>query len=210
MIELQDITLNKDDKTIFNHLNIKFDKGKSYALIGKSGSGKSTLLNLIAGLEKNKKHQIMIDGKLQKFNHQFYKNDLGYLFQNYGLIDNLSIDANLDLGLAFKKISRQQKKALKLKYLKEFGLTADSKRKVHTLSGGEQQRVALIRLILKDPAIILADEPTGSLDQQTGLQIMDALFSMLTKDKVLIMATHDMTLAERCDEIIDIEKYKKI
>lgn len=209
MIELKDISIKKSDKVIFNHMNTTFEFGKSYALIGQSGSGKSTLLNILAGIEKIKPEQLLINGQPQKFNRQFYRDKLGYLFQNYGLVDQLSIDDNLDIGLKFKKISKADKNELKEQYLQKFQLTNDKKRKVHTLSGGEQQRIALIRLIMKDPVIILADEPTGSLDPATGQKILNALLEMITDDKVLIMATHDMAIAQQCDVIINIQDLNK-
>lgn len=109
MIELKDISVEKSDKVIFNHMSATFEFGKSYALIGQSGSGKSTLLNILAGIEKIKPEQLLINGQPQKFNRQFYSDKLGYLFQNYGLIDQLSINDNLDIGLKFKQMSKVEK-----------------------------------------------------------------------------------------------------
>ncbi|WP_246879275.1 ATP-binding cassette domain-containing protein, partial [Staphylococcus aureus] len=135
---------------------------------------------------------------------------LGYLFQNYGLIDNLTVNENLDIGLAYKKISKKEKEQIKIRYIEQFGLSNSLKRKVHTLSGGEQQRVALIRMMLKDPIVMLADEPTGALDPKTGQMIIQSLFGLVDENKVLILATHDMAIANQCDEIIDLEQYRKV
>lgn len=205
-IQLNHLSIRKDNYQLFEDVNLTFEYGKSYALIGTSGCGKSTLLNTIAGIEKVGKEQILFNGQVQKFNAKFYREQLGYLFQNYGLVEILSIDENLDIGLAYKKLSKKEKEILKLKYLSQFGLTKDKKRKVHTLSGGEQQRVALIRLMLKEPTIILADEPTGALDPETGKLIMQLLLNLVDEHNILIMATHDMNIAKQCDEVIDLTK----
>lgn len=173
MIELKDLTIQKGNTHILKKLNLKFQCGKSYALIGKSGCGKSTLLNTIAGLEKTGKQYVYFNGQLEQFKSNFYRDKLGYLFQNYGLIDNLTVNENLDIGLAYKKISKKEKEQIKIRYIEQFGLSNSLKRKVHTLSGGEQQRVALIRMMLKDPIVMLADEPTGALDPKTGQMIFN-------------------------------------
>lgn len=209
MIELKDLTIQKGNTSILKKLNLKFQCGKSYALIGKSGCGKSTLLNAIAGLEKMGKQHVYFNGQLERFKSNFYRDKLGYLFQNYGLIDNLTVSENLDIGLAYKKISKKEKEQLKMLYLEQFGLSDSLKRKVHTLSGGEQQRVALIRMMLKNPVVMLADEPTGALDPKTGQMIIQTLFNLVDKNKVLILATHDMAIVNQCDVIIDLEQFKK-
>ncbi|MGZ1874903.1 ABC transporter ATP-binding protein [Staphylococcus argenteus] len=210
MIELKDLTIQKGNTSILKKLNLKFQCGKSYALIGKSGCGKSTLLNAIAGLEKMGKQHIYFNGQEERFKSNFYREKLGYLFQNYGLIDNMTVNENLEIGLAYKKISKKEKEQLKIRYLEQFGLYDSLKRKVHMLSGGEQQRVALIRMILKDPTIILADEPTGALDPKTGQLIIQTLFNLVDENKVLILATHDMAIANQCDVVIDLEQFKNV
>lgn len=122
----------------------------------------------------------------------------------------MTVNENLDIGLAYKKISKKEKEQIKIRYIEQFGLSNSLKRKVHTLSGGEQQRVALIRMMLKDPIVMLADEPTGALDPKTGQMIIQSLFGLVDENKVLILATHDMAIANQCDEIIDLEQYRKV
>lgn len=137
MIELKNITIQKGKRTIFDNVNLKFEPGKSYALIGHSGSGKSTLLNTIAGFETLKKGEVQLDQKRLKADFRFYRDILGYVFQNYGLVDSMTINQNLDMALAFKKGSRSGKKQLKTHSLQKVGLDIEGKRKVATLSGGE-------------------------------------------------------------------------
>ncbi|SYW06682.1 conserved protein of unknown function [Oenococcus oeni] len=129
--------------------------------------------------------------------------------QNYGLIDNQNVKENLDIGLAYRKIPAKEKSALKKQVLEDLNLKVDLYRRISTLSGGEQQRVALARLILKDPKVVLADEPTGSLDQDNGLVIITHLLKMAGKGATVIIATHDPAVAEKCDQRINIEDFKK-
>lgn len=166
------------------------------------------MLNIIAGFETLKKGEVQLDQKRLKADFRFYRDILGYVFQNYGLVDSMTINQNLDMALAFKKGSRSGKKQLKTHSLQKVGLDIEGKRKVATLSGGEQQRVALARLILKQPRLILADEPTGSLDEANGQKVMELLFDMVDDTRTLIIATHDLTLAQQCDEIIQVDTLK--
>lgn len=205
MIKIQGLTITKEGNTIFKNLNYSFKNGNSYALMGYSGSGKSTLLNSIAGFEKIDSGNIYLNGKKLIADNHFYKTQLGYLFQNYGLIDNLSVDENLDIGLAFQKQSKAEKRKRKNILLTELNVNVDLKRKISTLSGGEQQRIALIRLLLKNPNIILADEPTGSLDRTNGEKILDKLLACLNDNKIIIIATHDTDVAKKCNVVVNME-----
>lgn len=206
MIELKSVGKTIGNKVLYKNLTTEFKTGNSYALIGASGSGKSTLLNMIAGLDSPTSGAILIDGKaLSKKNSQnFFRNSLGYMFQNFALIDNKTIKENLMLALAYKKISRNEKSKRINNILNRLNIMIDTTVKVYTLSGGEQQRVALARLILKEPTIILADEPTGSLDQENGDQIIDSLMSLKNESTIIIIATHDLKLAKKCDAILNM------
>lgn len=210
MLKLENINIKKGEKTIINNLNLKFEKGKSYALIGPSGGGKTTLLNTIAGFEKLKEGSVLFEGKdLKKHNPTlYYRNKLGCLFQNYGLVENMTVFQNINIGIAFKKWSKRLKKEKIQSMLHLLNLSVDLNRKVATLSGGEQQRIALARLLLKSPELILADEPTGSLDPKNGETIIAHLLDMTKANKTVIIATHDMRLADSCDKVIDIGKFK--
>ncbi|MHD0398160.1 ATP-binding cassette domain-containing protein [Staphylococcus simulans] len=210
MLKLENINIKKGKKAIINQLNFTFERGNSYALIGPSGGGKTTLLNTIAGFETLKEGTVIFEGKdLKKVNHTlYYRDKLGYLFQNYGLVENMTVFQNIEMGIAFKKWRKKLKVEKMNTMLDLLNLSVDLKRKVSTLSGGEQQRIALARLILKSPELILADEPTGSLDPNNGALIMKHLLDMTNDNKTVIIATHDMRLAQSCDEVIDIGKFK--
>ncbi|MDI4584527.1 putative bacteriocin export ABC transporter [Oenococcus sp. UCMA 14587] len=210
MIKVENVSKIIAGKTIFSNVNLLLQTGQSYALVGHSGSGKSTFLNCIGSLE-NFSGEIRVDDQpLSKINKRnYFRQTLGYLFQNYGLIDNQNVKENLDIGLAYRKIPAKEKSALKKQVLEDLNLKVDLHRRISTLSGGEQQRVALARLILKDPKVVLADEPTGSLDQDNGLVIITHLLKMAGKGATVIIATHDPAVAEKCDQIINIEDFKK-
>jgi putative ABC transport system ATP-binding protein len=209
VIKLENVFVKKGNKNILDGCNFNFEKGKSYALVGESGAGKSTLLNIIAGFEDVSQGSIYIEDKLQKKKVDFYRYTLGYLFQNFALLENQTISQNLDLALKFKKIIKKNNMNLKKEVLKKkVGLDLDIKRIVSSLSGGEQKRVALARLILKDPKIILADEPTGSLDTKNGKIVIDLLLKLLDENKTMIVVTHDLELAKRFDVIVNISELR--
>lgn len=207
MIKLENVFVKKGNKNILDGCNFNFEKGKSYAFVGESGAGKSTLLNIIAGFEDVSQGSIYIEDKLLKKKVDFYRYTLGYLFQNFALLENQTISQNLDLALKFKK-NKKDNMNLKKEVLKKVGLDLDIKRIVSSLSGGEQQRVALARLILKDPKIILADEPTGSLDTKNGKIVIDLLLKLLDENKTMIVVTHDLELAKRFDVIVNISELR--
>lgn len=207
MIKLENVFVKKGNKNILDECNFNFEKGKLYALVGESGAGKSTLLNIIAGFEDVSQGSIYIEDKLLKKKVDFYRYTLGYLFQNFALLENQTISQNLDLALKFKK-NKKDNMNLKKEVLKKVSLDLDIKRIVNSLSGGEQQRVALARLILKDPKIILADEPTGSLDTKNGKIVIDLLLNLLDENKTMIVVTHDLDLAKRFDVIVNISELR--
>ena len=193
------------ERTVFQDINLQFTAGKVYALIGNSGCGKTTLLNILAKLETYDKGSISYRGQELKQikSHHFFKNELGYLFQNFGLLENETVAANLELGLIGQKLTKQAKKQRKEEVLEKVGLnylTLDQK--IYELSGGEAQRVALAKVILKDPPLILADELTAALDPETSQEIMNLLLSLKKPDRLMILATHNPAIWEKADEVI--------
>lgn len=208
MIKIHQLTKTFGDRTVFSDLNLNFDAGKVYALIGNSGCGKTTLLNMVAKLEPYDQGSIQYKGKdLRKIKPtNYFRNELGYLFQNFGLIDNKTVLENLDLGLIGHKLDKQKKRETKEEVLDRVGLSyIQLDQKVYELSGGEAQRVALAKIILKDPPLILADELTAALDPETSQEIMDLLLTLKNKERLIIIATHNPTIWKQADQVVSLK-----
>ena len=210
MIELQHIWKQFGSRVIFSDLSLNFQSGMVYALIGDSGCGKTTLLNMLAKLETFDKGEIIYKGKslTSLKNNEFYRNELGYLFQNFGLLESQTIRENLELGMIGKKKNKKQEKerlllqalqAVRLDYL-------CLNQKIYELSGGEAQRVALAKIILKNPPLILADEPTASLDPKNSKEIMEILLELRNANRTIIIATHNPSIWKMADQTIRLSK----
>lgn len=210
MIELQHIWKQFGSRIIFSDLNLNFQSGMVYALIGDSGCGKTTLLNMLAKLETFDKGEIVYKEKslTSLKNEEFYRNELGYLFQNFGLLESQTIRENLELGLIGKKQNKkQEKERLLLQALQAVRLDYLSlNQKIYELSGGEAQRVALAKIILKDPPLILADEPTASLDPKNSKEIMEILLELRNANRTIIIATHNPSIWKMADQVIRLSK----
>ena len=199
-IDLFNVSKSFGSKKIFTDLNLTFESGKSYALIGGSGSGKSTLLNIIGRLEKIDSGNVLVDKQdIWKIKERtFFKNTVGYVFQNYSLIDNKTVYDNLKLITKDKKTITD--------VLEKVGLSSDYlHQKIYELSGGQAQRVAIARMLMKPRKIILADEPTGALDGEIGKEIIRLLLNERDEDKYVIIATHDPAVYNKVDVIIDMK-----
>ena len=199
-IEIVNVTKKYGSKEIFTDLNLTFEAGKSYALIGASGSGKSTLLNIIGRLEKIDSGKVLVDKQdiWKTKERTYFKNTIGYVFQNYSLIENKTVYDNLKLLNKDKKIISE--------ILEKVGLSTDYlKHKIYELSGGQAQRVAIARMLMKPRKIILADEPTGALDSEIGNEIINLLLSEAAKNNYVIIATHDPAVYSKVDVIVDIK-----
>lgn len=199
-IEIVNVTKKYGSKEIFTDLNLTFEAGKSYALIGGSGSGKSTLLNIIGRLEKIDSGKVLVDKQdiWKTKERTYFKNTIGYVFQNYSLIENKTVYDNLKLLNKDKKIISEM--------LEKVGLSRDYlKHKIYELSGGQAQRVAIARMLMKPRKIILADEPTGALDSEIGNEIINLLLSEAAKNDYVIIATHDPAVYSKVDVIVDIK-----
>ncbi len=195
-------------RVLFSDVTLDFQAGKVYALIGASGSGKTTLLNILAKLETYDRGEILYRGQDLKSlkNHLFFREELAYLFQNFGLLESQSIKENLDLGLIGQPLSKEDRKTKQRAALDRVGLSyLDLSQPIYELSGGEAQRVALAKVILKNPPLILADEPTAALDPNSSQDIMDILLSLKSPDRLIIIATHNPLIWEQADEIIRME-----
>ena len=211
MIELRNINKGFDDRIVLENLNYNFYEGNSYALIGASGAGKTTLLNIIGKLEEVDSGDIIVnDINLNNIKEKdYFKNYLSYLFQNFGLIENKSIQENLMLAFIGEKISKLEMQKKMSEALKRVHLDVNLNRKIYTLSGGEAQRVALAKTILKDSPIILADEPTASVDQKNSEEIIELILSLKKENKIIIIATHSPDIYNQVDHILEIKGEQK-
>lgn len=199
-IEFENVNLKLGGKHIINNFNYVFSSGTSYGIFGTSGSGKTTILNLISGIVEPTSGKIIVDGiQLEKINSRSNKKVrreyINYIFQNFALVEDESIYENLKI-VSTDKI--KMKDALSAVHLNN---SLDSL--IYTLSGGEQQRIAIARSNLRDTPIILADEPTGNLDQVNGEQVCDLLLSD-KKNKIVIIVSHDENVVSKCGEVINI------
>ena len=209
MIELKKVSKSFGEKIIFTDLSYKINNGEFVAIVGKSGCGKSTLLNIIGLLDFDYTGEVLFNGKdvamlKEKQVNEYIRNNINYLFQNYALIDDESVEYNLLLALEYEKIPLKEKKEKVSEALDKVGLASYNNKKVYTLSGGEQQRVALARIMLKKGDIILADEPTGNLDNSNARKVMSILKQLNKQGKTIIMVTHNEQLAQEGDAILHL------
>ncbi len=198
-LELVNFSKRYGKKIVIDHITFTFESGKSYALVGVSGSGKTTLLNSIGRLEKIQSGKIRLDGEdiWEISERTFFRDYLGYVFQSYSLLENKTVKQNLKL------VETNQTKLVET--LEKVGLDATYlAAKIYELSGGQAQRVAIARMLLKAKKIILADEPTGALDKQTGDEIVTLLLNEAKADQYVIIATHDPDVYNRVDVVIDV------
>lgn len=201
VIKMDNINKKFGEKEIFSNFSIEINQGDYVSITGPSGKGKTTLLNMMGLLEKPDVGDVIICGEknptfISKKTKSLRRNDLSYLFQNYGLVDTDTVKQNLGYVLKYKNYTAKQKELEMEKALSIVGLDGFLSRKIYTLSGGEQQRVALAKIILKDPKIILADEPTGSLDPTNRNYVLDILKMLNEKGKTIVVVTHDMEVAK--------------
>lgn len=204
MLELVNIVKDYSSGDTLTHalkgLNVSFRRNEFVSVLGPSGCGKTTLLNIIGGLDRYTSGDLIIKGKSTKNytdrDWDTYRNhSVGFVFQSYNLISHLSILGNVELALTIGGISRKERTEKAIKALESVGLGDIYKKKPNQLSGGQMQRVAIARALVNDPEIVLADEPTGALDSETSIQIME-LLKEVAKDRLVIMVTHNPELAK--------------
>ncbi len=208
MITLKNLSKSFGTRVLWQDLDLTVEPGRMLALVGASGSGKTTLLNCMGLLERPSGGQILFQGtdvtRLGPGKQRRFRRDhLGYLFQNYALIENATVKANLDVARR-RRIRPDHASALE-----RVGLAGREKEKVHHLSGGEQQRVALARLMVKQPSLVLADEPTGALDSENGAMVVDVLRHMSREGCAVVIATHNDSVRDACDTAFDVRAQKE-
>jgi len=201
VLEMRGVNYTYDNKrNVLNNISTAFDAGKIYAILGPSGCGKTTLLSLLGGLDSPTSGQILFNGQnIEEIGLAAYrKKDVAFIFQSYNLIDYLTPQENVALT----------SKLPPLPILKRVGLTEEeSKRNVLKLSGGQQQRVAIARALASDASVILADEPTGNLDEDTAAEITNILKECAHKmNKCVVIVTHSNDLAKQADVILRLKK----
>ena len=175
-------------------VDLVFGESEFAAILGPSGCGKTTLLNIIGGLDRYTSGDLIIRGKSTK---DTYRNhSVGFVFQSYNLIPHQTVLANVELALTLSGVSREERRARAVEALEQVGLGDQLKKKPNQLSGGQMQRVAIARALVNNPEVLLADEPTGALDSETSLQVMEIL-RQVAKDRLVIMVTHNPELADQ-------------
>lgn len=194
-------------------VSVEIQKGEWVAVTGKSGSGKSTFLHIAGLVDKYTAGKLYFDGECMNNKSQTYvadirKRKIGFVLQDFGLLWNMSVFDNIATPLYMEGVPRKERKQRVLQVAEEFGVADLLSKKAKELSGGQCQRVSIARAVIKEPAIIFADEPTGALDQKTAGQVMDIFDTLHKKGSTIVMVTHDMELAKRCQRNIQIEDGK--
>ena len=202
-------TFGKGDAAVhaLRGASLSVDKGEMVAVMGKSGSGKSTLLNILGGLMTMDEGELWVGGKKVDFRKKKYllnyrRREVGFVVQYFALIDDMNIYKNVSLPLRYQGIPRAKIRQRTQKMLRNLGIEEKAKSYPGELSGGQQQRAAIARALVKNAKIILADEPTGALDEDTGNDVMKLFQRLKMKNRVIIIVTHDSKVAEYCDRIV--------
>jgi putative ABC transport system ATP-binding protein len=197
-------------KTVFKDVNLQFEAGKVYTIVGKSGAGKSTLLSLLSGLDIATSGRIDYNGEnLAEINRNRYRaQKAGIIFQSLNLLTNATAIDNIILSMNISGVTGVDKKERTLELLKKVGISPEkAKRKILMLSGGEQQRIGIARALAHDPILIVADEPTGNLDKDTEARVLKIFESLAHKEgKCVIIVTHSKKVTTIADEIWGLDK----
>ncbi|CEN77659.1 ABC transporter ATP-binding protein [Paraclostridium sordellii] len=215
VIELKNLQkrykVGKERLHVLKSINLTINQGEFVMIMGKSGSGKTTLLNILGFLDKFDDGSYFFEYKnVTNLNEnkrsEFRNTNIGFVFQQFNLVETLNVFQNVELPMIYNsKFSKKERKERVEKNLKVVGLLDKVKQKPLQLSGGQQQRVAIARALVNDPQIIFADEPTGALDSETGIEIMNLLKSLNDNGKTVIMVTHDPDLIHYATKLINLK-----
>ncbi len=205
MLQLKNIvktyTTGDITQNALNDISVSFRENEFVSVLGQSGSGKTTMLNIIGGLDRYTSGDLIINGvstkKYKDADWDYYRNNsIGFVFQSYNLIPHQSVLSNVEMALTLAGVSKKERKQRAINVLRKVGLADHIHKRPNQMSGGQMQRVAIARALINNPDILLADEPTGALDSETSIQIME-LLKEIAKDKLVIMVTHNPELAEQ-------------
>lgn len=206
LVELRHVYKSYGNKVVLDDLNLIIEKGTFNVIMGPSGSGKSTILNIIGLLDRANQGEVLLFDKIapKPFSvgaEKLLRNHIGYLFQNFALVENESVEYNLKLALEYTKGNKNE---LIKSALTSVGLEDYEKKKIYQCSGGQQQRIAIARLLLKPCELILADEPTGSLDEDNRKLVIELLKKMQKEERTIIVVSHDPVFKDVADNVIKL------
>ena len=214
VLSLQDVEYHyaNSEKIVLKKVNADFEKGKLYAIMGRSGAGKSTMLSVLAGLDVASSGKVLYkDTDIRNIDRDKYRaKDIGVIFQAYNLLQNASAAQNITLSMSISDMKIRNKKEKAYEILKQVGIDKESaNRKILKLSGGEQQRVGIARAISHNPDIVIADEPTGNLDNDTEQKVMQILIDLAhNSEKCVIIVTHSKEVAAYADIVYNLQNGK--
>jgi putative ABC transport system ATP-binding protein len=208
-VEVSNLCKKYGENIIIENLNYVFEEGSMTAITGVSGSGKTTLLNIIGLLDEPTSGNVIINQDLNikpfsKKSRELLRNKVGYLFQNYALIDDRSVEYNLLIALKTRKTKETISKIERA--LEQVDLKGFKDKIISECSGGEQQRIAIARLLVRDDKLILADEPTGSLDEVNKLKVLELIKNLNEQGKTIIIVTHDSEVSDMTSNVLNISK----
>ncbi len=210
IVRVEDVWKSYDDGAIqvLNGVSLTAEAGESVALCGPSGCGKSTLLHLLGGLDEPDRGQVRVNGREpanRRTSLQLLRHEVGFVFQLHNLIPDLTLEENCMIPAVAAGTPREAARERLAQLAERTGLSHRLRQRIQKLSGGERQRTALCRALMNRPQILLADEPTGSLDERTSGQIFELLLELVEHEGItLVMATHDRQLARRCDRLVEM------
>lgn len=214
-LELQNVGYSYNGKElVLRHVNYRFEGGRIYAITGRSGAGKTTLLSLLSQLTKPTERKILYNGlDVSEVDQYLYRSQYaGVIFQSFNLLMHLTAVENVMLSMDIAGVKKENNRAYAMELLEKVGLSKEeSQRRILKLSGGQQQRVAIARAVSYDPSILLADEPTGNLDEDTQDEIMEIFKGLAYEEqKCIILVTHSPVVASLADEVYALTDTKKI
>ncbi|MGN0407573.1 MAG: ABC transporter ATP-binding protein [Bacteroides sp.] len=206
---VKDYNIGEETSHILKNINLTVDEGEFLAILGPSGSGKSTLMNIIGCLDIPTSGEYILSGKKiadmsENTLAQIRRNEIGFIFQQFNLLSRQDALENVELPMIYAGVPEKERKERAMLLLEKVGLTDKMHHFPKQMSGGQQQRIAIARALANSPSVLLADEPTGALDQKTGIQVMELFHAINNEGHTIIMITHDVNIAKHASRIVRI------